>query len=53
MIERVSDAVRRLGNHWSSSKELRGHWLNLQEERRVQRPDLMDALIMRMRMRQP
>lgn len=43
----VRDAVRRLGDYWFASKWIRGHWINFQEARRVQRPDLVDAFIMR------
>jgi len=50
--ETVVEAVKRLGDGWARSNRLiGGHWVNLQETNRVQRPDLVDALIMRTRKR--
>jgi hypothetical protein len=52
MRESVRDAVKRLGDGWSTSKRLPpGYWLNRETARSVERPDLVDAMVMRFMLR--
>lgn len=53
MRESVRDAVKRLGDGWWRSQRLKNgyYWVNTQEERRIQRPDMVDHMIMRQKRR--
>ena len=48
-METVRDAVKRLGDYWYTSKQLRSHGVAVELERAIHRPDLKDLWAMRAR----